>query len=48
MIRTRIEGARPIIRAPRVNSTSDNIIVGFLPQLSATGPAMRDPTAAPN
>ena len=47
-MRTGIDGAKPIMNAPTVKKKSAAIIVGFLPYLSANGPAIKDPRADPN
>lgn len=46
-IKTGIVGAIAITTAPIVNKMSDIMIVGFLPSLSAEGPPIREPIAAP-
>ena len=46
-MRTAIEGAVPITIAPTVKQISASIIVSFLPILSAIGPPIREPIAAP-
>ena len=47
-MRMGIDGAKPIMNAPTVKKKSAAIIVGFLPYLSANGPAIKDPRADPN
>jgi hypothetical protein len=46
-IRIRIDGANAIKTAPNVKSKSAHIVINFLPYLSAKGPAINDPKAAP-
>ncbi len=46
--RTRMVGAKAMIKAPIVKSTSAKIVISFLPYLSERGPATRDPIAAPS
>ena len=47
MISTEIVGANAMTIAPMVKRMSDIIIVGFLPSLSAEGPPIKEPIAAP-
>ena len=47
-MRIAMDGARPIINAPRLKSTSAIRIVFLRPYVSLNGPPNKEPTAAPS